>query len=70
VLSLWDGALRLLAKNDDYLPGSRASQILWTAPATGDYYVMVTAYSVNAGFHYDLEIQPVQRTFLPLTPRS
>ncbi|MCX6031497.1 MAG: C25 family cysteine peptidase [Chloroflexi bacterium] len=70
VLSLWNGAIGLLAKNDDSFPGSRASQILWTAPATGDYYVMVTAYSASVGFDYDLEIRPLSRTFLPVAPHS
>jgi hypothetical protein len=59
-----------LAKNYDYLPGSHASQILWMAPSSGDFYVMVTAYTVGAGFSYDLEIRPVMRTFLPAAGHS
>ncbi len=38
----------LLASNDDF-GDSLASRILWTAPATGTYYVLVKHWSSNAG---------------------
>ncbi|MBU0490215.1 MAG: peptidoglycan DD-metalloendopeptidase family protein [Chloroflexi bacterium] len=49
----------LLASNDDY-GGSLASQIEWTAPAAGTYYVLVQHWNPNAagcGTGYDLTIQ-------------
>jgi hypothetical protein len=38
----------LLASNDDY-GGSLASQIEWTAPASGTYYVLVKHWNPNVG---------------------
>lgn len=52
-----DGAT-LLASNDDY-NGTLASQIEWTAPATGTYYVLVRHWNPNAGgcgTSYDLSL--------------
>lgn len=49
VLSLYapDGTT-LLASNDDY-GGKFASQIVWTAPADGTYYVLVKQWNPNTG---------------------
>jgi hypothetical protein len=70
VLSLWNASGTMLVKNDNYTPESRASRIFWTAPATADFYVMVTSFSATTGFGYDLEIRPVLRTFLPAVEHS
>lgn len=67
LLFLRDAGGALLAKNDDFTPGAPWSQIIWNAPESGDYYLMVTSYLSNAGFGYDLEILPLDRTYLPLT---
>ena len=54
----------LLASNDDY-GGNLASQIDWTAPATGTYYVLVQHWNPNAGgcgTAYDLTLSPAATT--------
>ncbi len=56
VLFLWDAAGQLLAKNDDGRPGTQLSEIIWTATAAQDCYVMVTSSSPIGGFTYGLEI--------------
>lgn len=67
VLFLWDQAGQLVAKNDDAGPDTRFSQIIWTATADQDYYVMVTSSSPVAGFTYGLEILVFpQVVFLPM----
>jgi hypothetical protein len=48
-LYLYDtDGVTLLASNDDY-GGSLASQIEWTAPATGIYYVLIQHWNPNVG---------------------
>lgn len=52
-----DGAT-LLAANDDY-GGSLASQIEWTAPVSGTYYILVKHWNPNVGgcsTNYDLQV--------------
>lgn len=67
VLFLWDALGGLLAKNDDAFPGSGSSQIVWTAPETGDFYVMVASAGPAVGFGYRLYILALPvRTYLPL----
>ena len=66
VLFLWGADGALLTKNDDVTPGAHGSQIIWTAPTSGDFYVMVTSYLSSAGFGYDLEILPLVYSYLPL----
>lgn len=71
VLFLWDGAGRLLAKNDDAAPGTRLSRIIWTAEADQDYYLMVTSSSAVPGFTYWIEVLMLPHvTYLPLTLRQ
>jgi uncharacterized repeat protein (TIGR01451 family) len=53
VLELYDtDGVTLLDENDDYLPGSDGSRIVWTAPDDGRYYVRVT--------HFDRTYDPRQ----------
>ncbi len=66
MLLLADAAGNLVAKSDDQPVGSGISLILWTAPASGDYYLMATSYTSPPGLNYDLKIAPVERTHLPL----
>ena len=70
VLTLWNSAGARLSKNDDYLPGSKASEIIWTAPASGDYYTMVTSYLSPTEFSYELEISEIDDVYLPLVVTS
>ncbi|MFP4395893.1 MAG: pre-peptidase C-terminal domain-containing protein, partial [Anaerolineales bacterium] len=45
VIQLYDGDGRtLLLHNDDYMPESRASRIVWVAPRDGEVYVRVTHF--------------------------
>ncbi|MFH1906978.1 MAG: NBR1-Ig-like domain-containing protein [Chloroflexota bacterium] len=60
----------LLASNDDY-GGSLASQIEWTAPADGIYYVLVQHWNPNVGgcgTKYDLTLSYAlsNKLYLPL----
>jgi uncharacterized repeat protein (TIGR01451 family) len=51
VLQLYDtDGVTLFQENDDYLAGSRASRIVWTAPADGLYYARIT--------HFDRTFDP------------
>jgi hypothetical protein len=64
----------LLASNDDY-GGSLASQIEWTVPVTGTYYVMIKHWNPNVGgcgTGYDISIRSanVKTVYLPLVMRS
>jgi hypothetical protein len=64
-----DGAT-LLTSNDDY-GGSLASQIEWTAPATGTYYLLAQHWNPNVGgcgTTYDVEVtlDLTNEVFLPL----
>jgi Tol biopolymer transport system component len=67
-----DGAT-LLASNDDY-GGSLASQLEWTAPLTGAYYVLVQHWNPNVGgcgTAYTLELSEREyNVFLPLVVRN
>ena len=48
-LYLYDtDGVTLLASNDDY-GGTLASQIIWTAPATGTYYILIRHWNPNMG---------------------
>ncbi|WP_129628510.1 M4 family metallopeptidase [Candidatus Oscillochloris fontis] len=56
-LWLYSSSGTLLASNDDYL--TWASQIVWTAPATGRYYAAVNAFNSTGGTltsTYDLSV--------------
>jgi uncharacterized repeat protein (TIGR01451 family) len=67
VLFLWDKLGNLLAKNDDIFPGSGSSQVTWTAPETGDFYVMVASAGSTVGFSYRLYILALPwQAYLPL----
>lgn len=70
VLFLRDAQGNLLAKNDDAFPGTRASAITWQAPATQDYYVMVTSSNPTAGFSYSLQVTELPFTVLLPLMRS
>lgn len=59
-LALWNGAGKLIAKDDGSVFGLRTSQIVWTAPDQRDYYVMATSYTASRGFGYELQIQPLR----------
>ena len=56
VLTIYDSEGREVAYNDDYGGGS-ASRIIWEAPATGDYYVEVSAFDSATG-SYTLTVAP------------
>jgi hypothetical protein len=64
----------LLASNDDY-NNSLASQIIWTAPQNGTYYVMVKNWNPNSagcGTSYDFSLTitpPSFHIYLPLVIR-
>ncbi len=58
-LWLYNSSGTLLVSNDDYLYMSWASQIIWTAPATGRYYAAVNAINSTGGMltsTYDLSV--------------
>ncbi|MDY7077535.1 MAG: pre-peptidase C-terminal domain-containing protein [Chloroflexota bacterium] len=66
VLQLYDtDGVILLEENDDYMPGSKASRIVWTAPVEGWYYARVThfdhtwdpRYSLVCGNYYLLSVE-------------
>lgn len=75
VLSLYDSdGTTQLASNDDY-GGSLASQIAWTAPRNGTYYVLVQHWNPNVagcGTSYELTItwDFGNKAYLPLGLRS
>ena len=56
VLAVNDDDGREVAYNDDYGDGT-ASRIIWEAPATGDYYVEVSAFDSATG-SYTLTVAP------------
>ncbi len=56
VLTIYDSEGLEVAYNDDYGGGS-ASRIIWEAPATGDYYVEVSAFDSATG-SYTLTVAP------------
>lgn len=64
----------LLASNDDYA-GRLASQVIWTAPASGTYYALVKHWNPNTGgcgTKYDLsffEGSGLSTVYLPLIRR-
>jgi len=67
------GGTTLLASNDDYA-GSLASQIEWTAPVTGTYYVLIQHWNPNVGgcgtgYTFTLS-KPGSKVFLPLVMRN
>jgi uncharacterized repeat protein (TIGR01451 family) len=75
VLQLYDAdGVTLLDENDDYLSGSRASRIVWTALTDGRYYVRITHFdrtydprsSLICGNHYLLAIE--EATTCPVGP--
>ncbi len=71
ILSLWTPGGKLLATDDDESPTSLASAIAWTAPASGDYYTMVTSKHASPGFRYRLEVVALDRLItLPLVHRA
>ena len=49
LLYLWDGAANPLAENDDAV-NTTNSDIQYTLPATGTYFIVVTRFDVAAGF--------------------
>jgi uncharacterized repeat protein (TIGR01451 family) len=56
VLQLYDAdGVTLLLENDDYLSGSDASHLVWTAPADGWYFVRIT--------HFDTAYDPRRSSF-------
>ena len=56
ILCLYDaGGTTRLAFNDDY--GSLASQITWTATASGTYYLAVAGYGITNTGTYSLSVQ-------------
>jgi uncharacterized repeat protein (TIGR01451 family) len=66
VLQLYDrDGVTLLDENDDYAAGSKASRIVWTAPADGWYYARIThfdrtyepRYSSVCGNHYQIAVE-------------
>ncbi|MBK9232222.1 MAG: DUF11 domain-containing protein [Anaerolineae bacterium] len=66
VISLHDSLGNELAKNDDYLPGSRWSGIDWTAAITGKYFMRIIGSGEPwCGFRYDVRITTSLVTFLP-----
>ena len=66
IISLHDSLGTELAKNDDYLPGSRWSGIDWTAPTTGKYFMRIIGSGQPwCGFRYDVSITTSLVTFLP-----
>ncbi len=71
IMSLHDSLGTELAKNDDYLPGSRWSGIDWTAPATRKYFIRITgAGEPWCGFRYDLSVTTSLTAYLPAVGRS
>ena len=48
VATLYDAGEAVLASNDDY-EDTGASRIVWEAPSTGEYYVVVAGYGANTG---------------------
>lgn len=66
IISLHDSLGNELAKNDDYLPGSRWSGIDWTAAMTGKYFMRIIGSGEPwCGFRYDVSITTSLVTFLP-----
>ncbi|MCP4542818.1 MAG: DUF2341 domain-containing protein [Chloroflexi bacterium] len=66
VLQLYDtDGVSLLEENDDYLLGSRASQVVWIAPENGWYYARVNhfdhtwdpRYSLVCGNYYLISVE-------------
>jgi len=63
-----DGATKL-ADNDDMAPGNLASQIIWTAPADGRYFIYVRDYyqtGARGCLGYELSIQTRHTVYLPI----
>lgn len=71
VLSLYDAAGRLLAKNDNYVPDVLWSGLDWEATSIGAVYLMVTGWSADPrGFGYDISVNTDHLLFLPVLQRA
>lgn len=68
-LSLWDADRRLVAKNMDGLAEKGLSQIIWRAPDSRDYHLMITPLAFPSPFSYVLQIVEARRSFLPAVGR-
>jgi hypothetical protein len=71
VLALYaDDCTTLLAENDDAQEGTKASYLVWQAPADGEYHVMIRSfdwqnYGPNTAYTFGVSLG---RAPLPITP--
>jgi hypothetical protein len=72
ILGYNDDRPSMLGIDDEYPYDGRGSALLWQAPESGDYYVLVhSLYSFTYGNHTDYRFRIVEispRTYLPLVP--
>lgn len=67
VLTLFAANGAQLGQNNDFSAGTRWSGLAWTAPASGRYFLRISAQGAPGPFAYDVTVDWQKQVFLPLS---